>query len=133
MLLDKLGLDAVAFLRFLRMMRWIFLAVSVLCCAILIPINVTYNLKFIAEDKRDVLGILTLQSVSGEWLFAHVAMSYVINAIVLAFIYYNWKAMAALRWSWFRSDEYQKSFYARTLMVLGVVSPDSKQDVRASY
>ena len=114
-------------------MRWIFLLVSALCCAILIPINVTYNLKFIAEKDRDVLGILTLQNVSGEWLFAHVAMSYVINGIVLAFIYYNWKAMAVLRWSWFRSDEYQKSFYARTLMVLGVVSPDGKQDLPASY
>lgn len=109
------------------MMRWIFLTVSVLCCAILIPINVTYNLKFVPEEKRDVLGILTIQKLSGEWLFAHVAMSYVINGIVLAFIYSNWKAMAVLRWSWFRSDEYQKSFYARTLMVLGVVSPDSNR------
>ena len=131
MLLDKLGLDAVAFLRFLRMMRWIFLTVSVLCCAILIPINVTFNLKFIPEANRDVLGVLTVQNLGGEWLLAHVVMSYVINAIVLGFIYYNWKAMAALRWTWFRSDEYQKSFYARTLMVLGVVSPDSKQFLHA--
>jgi calcium permeable stress-gated cation channel len=122
-LLDKIGLDAVAFLRFLRMMRWIFLAVSVLCCAVLIPINVSYNLKFVPEDSRDTLGILTLQNLSGSWLVAHVAMSYVINGIVLGFIYYNWKAMVALRWTWFRSDEYQKSFHARTLMVLGVVSP----------
>jgi hypothetical protein len=126
-LLDKLGLDAVAFLRFLRMMRWSLLAVSVLCCAILIPINVTYNLQFVREEQRDTLGILTIQSVSGTWLFAHVGMTYVINGIVLAFIYYNWKAMVALRWTWFRSDEYQKSFYARTLMVLSVVSPKREQ------
>ena len=105
------------------MMRWIFLAVSILCCAILIPINVIYNTRFVPEEKRDTLGVLTIQNVSGSWLFAHVAITYLINGIVLAFIYYNWKAMVALRWTWFRSDEYQKSFYARTLMVLGVVSP----------
>ena len=113
------------------MMRWIFLAVSILCCAILIPINVIYNTRFVPEEKRDTLGVLTIQNVSGSWLFAHVAITYLINGIVLAFIYYNWKAMVALRWTWFRSDEYQKSFYARTLMVLGVVSPHIQKGFRA--
>jgi len=108
------------------MTRWIFLTVSILCCGILIPINVTFNAKFIPEEDRDILGVLTIQNLSGSWLFAHVAMTYVINAIVLAFVYYNWKAMVALRWTWFSSDEYQKSFHARTLMVLGVVSPHRK-------
>lgn len=131
MLLDKLGLDAVTFLRFLRMMRWVLLLVSVLCCATLIPINVTFNLKYIEEKNRDTLGILTIQKISGSWLFAHVGMSYIVNGIVLTFIYYNWKAMVTLRSAWFRSDEYQKSFYARTLMVVGVVSPDSEQTLRA--
>jgi hypothetical protein len=82
-------------------MRWIFLAVSILCCGILIPINVTFNAKFIPEERRDTLGVLTIQNLSGFWLFAHVAMTYLINGIVLAFIYYNWKAMVALRRTWF--------------------------------
>lgn len=47
-------------------------------------------------------------------------MSYVINAIILGIVYLNWKKMIQLRYTWFRSDEYNKSFYARTLMILSV-------------
>jgi hypothetical protein len=32
-------------------------------------------------------------------------------------MWWHWKKMVALRHAWFRSDEYLKSFYARTLMV----------------
>jgi hypothetical protein len=35
-------------------------------------------------------------------------------------VYWNWKKMIQLRYAWFRSDEYNKSFYARTLMILSV-------------
>jgi calcium permeable stress-gated cation channel len=49
-----------------------------------------------------------------------VAASYLINIIVLVFVYLNWRKIIALRYTWFRSDEYNKSFYARTLMVLNV-------------
>lgn len=38
-LVDTLGVDAVAFLQFLSLLRWTFLTVSVLTCAVLIPIN----------------------------------------------------------------------------------------------
>lgn len=40
--------------------------------------------------------------------------------IVMAFAYINWKRMVYLRKMWFRSPEYQQSFYARTLMVTNV-------------
>jgi hypothetical protein len=38
----------------------------------------------------------------------------------MAFAYFNWKRMVYLRKMWFRSPEYQQSFYARTLMVTEV-------------
>ncbi|KAG8822120.1 hypothetical protein FRC18_011101 [Serendipita sp. 400] len=105
-LLDKVGLDGVTFLRFLRMMSWIFLFVSVITCGALIPINVAYNRKYVDEQKRNTLSILTVQDVEGKTLFFHVAASYLINIIVLAFIWYNWKKMVALRHAWFRSDDH---------------------------
>src|SRR5258708_962396 len=40
--------------------------------------------------------------------------------LVLGFVWYHWRAMVCLRHQWFRSDEYKKSFYSRTLMVLKV-------------
>jgi hypothetical protein len=62
------------------------------------PIDVTFNAKFIPEEKRDTPDVLTIQKLFESWLFAHVAMTYLINGIALAFRYYNWKAMVALRW-----------------------------------
>jgi hypothetical protein len=68
-LLDKVGLDAVTFLRFLRMMSWIFLFVSILTCGALIPANVVYNLKNVDPTTRNTLSILTIQDVKGGTLF----------------------------------------------------------------
>ena len=67
--MDKVGLDGVTYLRFLRMMSWIFLLVSVLTCGALIPINIFYNYKHVDERARNTLSILTVQDVQGTTLF----------------------------------------------------------------
>lgn len=117
-------------------MSWIFLFVSVLTCGILIPVNVVYNLKKVEKDKRNTLSQLTIQNVEGATLFVReshyiaiwpvfktsldVGASYLINGVILGIIFLNWRKIIDLRYTWFRSDEYNKSFYARTVMVLGV-------------
>ena len=63
-LLDKIGLDAVAFLRFLRMIRWLFTGIAILACGTLIPVNVVYNLKNVDSADRDVLSMLTLRDLT---------------------------------------------------------------------
>jgi hypothetical protein len=68
-LLDKVGMDAVTFLRFLRMISWIFLFVSILTCGALIPADVVYNLKNVDPTTRNTLSILTVQDVKGGTLF----------------------------------------------------------------
>ncbi|KAL1668993.1 hypothetical protein GGF50DRAFT_45331 [Schizophyllum commune] len=119
-LMDKVGLDAVTFLRFLRMMRWLFTGIAVLGCGILIPINVYYNLKHVDKEGRDILSMLTIRDVSGNILFAHVAVTYLITFLIIAFVYVHWREMVRLRHAWFHSEEYQQSFYARTLAVRNV-------------
>lgn len=119
-LVDKIGLDAVAFLRFLRLMRLLFTAISFLTCAVLIPINVTYNLKNVKSTRRDYLSMLTIRDVGGDILYAHVAVSYLITLLIVGFVYMHWKEMVRLRHGWFRSPEYVQSFYARTLTVMHV-------------
>ncbi|THH04318.1 hypothetical protein EW145_g5613 [Phellinidium pouzarii] len=116
-LLDRVGLDAVAFLRFLRMLRWLFTAIAFLSCAILIPVNVVYNLRHVDSGARDVLSMLTLRDLTGTILFVHVAASYIFTFLVMFFVWINWKKMVELRLAWFRSPEYIQSFYARTLMI----------------
>ncbi|KAG9312116.1 hypothetical protein JVU11DRAFT_7403 [Chiua virens] len=133
-LLDKIGLDAVTFLRFTRMTRMMFSSIALLGCAVLIPIDVVYNLKNVKSSSRDILSILTIRDVQGSWLFAHVAVSYLISGLVMYFIWRNWTHILRLRQEWFRSPEYHQSFYARTLIVTDVPRRyQSDEGIRAIF
>ncbi|ODO05881.1 hypothetical protein I350_04942 [Cryptococcus amylolentus CBS 6273] len=112
----NIGLDAATFLRFLRMLRNIFSCVSVLGVALLI-INIVYNLKNVDSSNRNALSLTTIADVEGGWMWPAVGASYVINAIVMFFIWRNWQQMVILRTRWFRSPAYQTKIYSRTLMV----------------
>ncbi|PSR72720.1 hypothetical protein PHLCEN_2v11415 [Hermanssonia centrifuga] len=134
MLVDKIGLDAAVYLRFLRMMRHLFSSVALLTCAILIPVNVVYNLRHVPKTNRDALSFLTIRDVSGNLLYIHVAASYLINFLVMGFVWLNWRAVLRLRNEWFRSPEYVNSFYARTLMVMQVPKKyQSDEGIRAIF
>lgn len=119
-LLDKIGLDAVAFLRFLRLLRTLFTGITLLTCGVLIPINVVYNLKNVNTKSRDILSMLTIRDVKGSFLYAHVVVTYLITLLIVFCVNMHWKAMVGLRHTWFRSPEYMQSFYARTLQVIHV-------------
>jgi hypothetical protein len=118
-LVDKIGLDAATFLRFLRMMRWLFTAIGGLGCAVLIPLDVIYNAKHDLKNQT-ILSRMSIRDVTGSSLYVHVVASYAFTAIVLAFTWLHWRAMLGLRHSWFRSPEYADSFYARTLLITQV-------------
>ncbi|KAF9650988.1 DUF221-domain-containing protein [Thelephora ganbajun] len=133
-LLEKVGPDAVTYLRFLKMIRWMFTAISILCCGILIPINIYYNINVSKKPSQNILLLLTIRDVRGVWLWAHVAMTYIITFVVFAFIYVHWNAMVRMRGVWFRSSEYMNSFYARTLMIRGVPKKfQSDEGIRAIF
>ncbi|GHJ86379.1 hypothetical protein NliqN6_2781 [Naganishia liquefaciens] len=119
-MLQQIGLDGVTFLRCLRLLRVLFLAVSILVGGILLPINVVYNLKKVSANSRNYLSLLTIQNLDGNILWAHVAVVYVITLLVCYSVWYHWKKMILLRQAWFRSDEYQQRIYSRTLMVTQV-------------
>nr|XP_018259836.1 uncharacterized protein I303_07907 [Kwoniella dejecticola CBS 10117]OBR81994.1 hypothetical protein I303_07907 [Kwoniella dejecticola CBS 10117] len=118
-MIANIGLDATTFLRFLRMLRNIFTCVSILGVALLV-LNVIYNLKYVDSKSRNALSLLTIQNVSGAWVWPALAVSYIINAIVMYFVWRNWHAMIQLRMKWFRSPAYQTKIYSRTLMVTQV-------------
>jgi calcium permeable stress-gated cation channel len=131
---DKIGLDAVTFLRFLRMFRWLFTLVALLCCAILVPTDIIYNLRNINSKDRDALSMLTIRGVSGNLLIVHIAVSYLITAVVMFFVYIHWRSMVRLRQAWYRSPEYQETFYARTLVVQQVPKKyQSDEGIRAIF
>lgn len=127
-LLDKIGLDAVVFLRFLRLLRWLFTGVAALTCGILIPINIAFNLKNVQSNQRDILSILTIRDVTGSFLYAHVVVTYLITLLIIYTVNIHWQAMVKLRQEWFRSPEYLQSFYARTLQVRRVSKKDQSDE-----
>ncbi|PCH35801.1 DUF221-domain-containing protein [Wolfiporia cocos MD-104 SS10] len=133
-LVDKIGLDAAIFLRFLRMFRMLFTCIALLCCVVLMPVDITYNLEKVPSTSRNILSILTIQNISDARLFVHVAVTYVICALVTGFVYLNWRDVVRLRRDWFRSPEYMQSFYARTLMVSRVPRKlQSDEGIRAIF
>lgn len=118
-LLDKIGLDAATFLRFLRLMRTLFNGVVILTCGALIPVDYLYNIKH-KPKKRDFLSMMTIRDVKGNFLYVHVAVSYLITILVVVLVYFFWRDMVRLRKAWFRSPEYIDAIYARTLSITGV-------------
>lgn len=134
MLVEKIGLDAAVFLRFLRMLRWLFTCVALLTGAVLIPINVVFNLKNVPKEDRDVLSMLTIRDLNTRIVFVHVGATYIITFLIMGFVWKNWKDVVRLRKQWFRSPEYINSFYARTLMITQVPRKyQSDEGIRAIF
>lgn len=133
-LIDKIGLDAVTFLRFCRLLRWLFTGITLLTCGILLPINVIYNLKNVDADKRDILSMLTIRDVGGTVLYAHVVVTYLITFMICTLTWMHWRTMVGHRRNWFRSPEHMQSFYARTLAVMHVPKKlQSDEGIRAIF
>jgi hypothetical protein len=117
-LVDKIGLDAVIFLRFLRMVRNIFLVATVIGCGILIPVNVVGGSNFYQQWK-DVPTLMkfTPQYIFGPKFWAFVIVSYLFQATVCSFLWWNYRAVFKLRRAYFDSQEYKTSLHSRTLLV----------------
>lgn len=109
------GVDATIFLRFTRMCRDIFVILSVLGCAILVPIHVTY----VDQDTKPPqwLARMTPSNTFGEPIWAQVVVAYAFNAVCCGYLWWNYRAVHDLRRNYFSSTEYQNSLHARTLMV----------------
>ena len=117
-LVDKIGLDAVLFLRFLRMVRNIVLVVSVIGCGILIPVNVVGGSNFYEQwDNVPTLMKFTPQYIFGPKFWAFVIVSYLFQGTVCFFLWWNYRAVFKLRRAYFDSQEYKTSLHSRTLLV----------------
>lgn len=120
-LVDKLGLDAALFLRFTRMLRDMFLVLSIIGCVVMIPANV------LDRDKSITSGISTLQILTplyvfGNGLWAQVVCAWAIDIIIAYFLWHNYRRVRQMRRTYFKSPEYQMSLHARTLMVTDIPS-----------
>lgn len=117
-LVDKIGLDAVLFMRFLRMVRNIFLVCSVIGCGILIPITVVGGSPFYKQwSNTPTLMKITPQYIYGTKFWAYVIVAYIFQGTVCGFVWWNYRAVFKLRRTYFDSAEYKASLHSRTLLV----------------
>lgn len=63
------------------MLRWVFTYISGLC-AVLLALNIIYNLKYVDSGARNTLSTLTVQNVRGTWMWSSVAASYLISELL---------------------------------------------------
>ncbi|KAL6163183.1 hypothetical protein ACJQWK_10774 [Exserohilum turcicum] len=120
-LVDKIGLDAVVFLRFLRMVRNIFLVLTVIGLVLLLPIDVAGGASFYKQwNNIATLMKFTPQYIFGKKFWAYVFFAYVIQATVCFFLWRNYIAVLKLRRAYFNTDEYKSSLHARTLLLTHV-------------
>ncbi|BFZ55714.1 hypothetical protein PYCC9005_002755 [Savitreella phatthalungensis] len=135
-LVDKVGLDAIIYLRFLRMCRNYLALVSILGAGAIIPINII-GTNQTAKSSSDSTGSLnpllrlTVSGLTGNWIIPHIAFSYVFLAILLVFIWFNYRRVCRLRQRYFASDEYQSALASRTLMMIDLPSRDRSDDTLA--
>lgn len=126
-LVEKIGLDAVVFLRFLRMLRNIFIIVTFFGCAIILPVNLTGKFagsppKVKRQNTVDLSKIskfirFTPQFGTGSKFWAYTFCAYFFDAIICFFIWWNYRHVVQLRRKYLQSPEYLSSLHSRTLMV----------------
>lgn len=117
-LVQNAGMDAAIFMRFIRMLRDMFLVLSFFVLAILIPVNLTQADEI--GSGRNWIARLTPALVWGEGQWSQVAIAYIMNATVMFFLWWNYRKVLHLRRRYFESDEYQNSLHSRTLMMYDI-------------
>ncbi|KAK6349091.1 hypothetical protein TWF730_009850 [Orbilia blumenaviensis] len=120
-LVNKIGLDAIVFLRFLRLLRNLFGVLSGLS-VIMIGVNAGCSAKnkHIVNNVGDPFIYMSPQIVFGECLYAHILMSWIFPIVICGFIWHSYRKLAALKLAYFESDEYKSTLHAKTLMVTDV-------------
>ncbi|KAF1988511.1 DUF221-domain-containing protein [Aulographum hederae CBS 113979] len=123
-LVSKIGLDAVVFLRFLRMIRDIMLVFTVIGCAVLIPVNLVGG-HDVYDQWSDVATLMkfTPQYIFGQKFWAFVVMAYVFQGVICGFVWWNYTAVLKLRRAYFESPDYRASLHSRTLLLTHVREP----------
>lgn len=113
----QVGLDATVFLRFLRMCRNIFIVITILGCAIIIPVNLNLSQSSTFQNLPSWVLMVTPLNTFGEANWPLVACTWLFNIVVAGFLWWNYRKVLRLRRQYFDSSDYQNSLHSRTLMV----------------
>jgi calcium permeable stress-gated cation channel len=115
-LMERIGMDAVVFLRFTRMLRNIFVILGLIGLVIMIPVNVTQGAPYLKQGGSG-FAIMTPLFIFGGGLWAQVVVAWATNIIVGYFLWVNYRRVHQLRRNYFESHDYQASLHARTVLM----------------
>lgn len=127
-LIETVGLDAALFLRFTKMCRNILICMSIIGCAVMIPVNLTQATDF-GDDTKSILNDMTpLNVLKPTAMWSQVICAWIFDIIIAFFLWRNYRAVRALRRQYFQSSDYQRSLHARTLMITDIPAPDRSDE-----
>lgn len=135
-LVDKIGLDAVVFIRFIRQCRQIFILMGIIGCCILIPINVVTTIRAQPDGKMptDKISMLTIAEITDlKFLWAHVAGIWTFSAIMIFAVFHAYRSFLRYRIRYFESAAYQENMASRTLMLAGLPTSLQSDDKLAKF
>jgi hypothetical protein len=119
-LIQKCGLDAYFFIRYLRMLLKIFAPMLVIIAPILLPLNQ----KSSRSDPKDGLAKLNIANVDpslvGSRLWAHLILSVLSIAWILYNIYYELRSYIRVRQAYLTSPQHRIRASATTVLVTGI-------------
>ncbi|MCJ1403104.1 Transmembrane protein 63C [Xylographa trunciseda] len=121
-LVDKVGMDAVIFLRFTKMCRNMFLVLSIVGCGILIPVHILESSDYPTGSPTErAFATMTPQYVlEGTPMWSHVVCTWVFDITIVFFLWRNYRAVARLKRLYFESSEYRTSLHSRTLWLADI-------------
>lgn len=120
-LVEKVGLDAAVFMRVCRMLRNIFSILAVICCGILIPSNLVGASKSGVSHVNFFTRLTPIYLYSApSSLWAYVIVAWLMNIVIIYFLWANYRQVARLRREYFDSPDFQRSLHARTLMMTDI-------------
>src|SRR6201999_2536188 len=89
-LMEKIGMDAIVFLRFTRMLRNMFVVLGLIGLCIMIPVNVTQGVDYLKQGGSG-FAIMTPLFVFGNGLWSQVVVAWATNIIVAYFLWHNYR------------------------------------------
>ncbi|MCJ1473858.1 Transmembrane protein 63C [Lambiella insularis] len=121
-LVDNVGMDAVIFLRFTKMLRNIFLVLSFVGCGILIPVHMLKSEDYpTASATQQAFATMTPQYVlQGTPMWSHVVCSWTFDIVIVYFLWRNYRAVVRLKSQYFESADYQDSLHSRTIWLTDI-------------
>lgn len=119
-ILEKTGLDALVYIKFVKLCRNIFVLFAIVGCAVIIPINWIFNRKnaqFHTIIQKDYFVLMTPIFIRGNYMIPHIVLSWLFTFTICYFLWTNYTSVIRIRRALFMSAEYQSALFMRTLMV----------------